>query len=191
MEVTRIMRRGHARAVAPPSPRAQILLVLSAFLCGTVLAGLLFVGIWRHTAADGVRARSAQAAEHRLLRAAQRRTTSLTATLASEHRRADRATAALAAERRRLTALGRAVPPKLDTLASSARKLTSQLATLQSELRALETYVQGGAVDPGYVDAQAQYLVTSTRSAAAAASAILRDVEDVQGTTSNLVRAHG
>ncbi|HET6943911.1 MAG TPA: hypothetical protein VFI01_01050, partial [Gaiellaceae bacterium] len=61
------LHRWIARPVAPPTLRALVALLLSAFLLGGVLAALLFVGVWRHTAAEGDRARSAQLESRRAL----------------------------------------------------------------------------------------------------------------------------
>jgi hypothetical protein len=47
--------------------------MVAAFSLGGVVCAVLFVGIWRHTGAEGDRARTAQLAEHRQLRASQRR----------------------------------------------------------------------------------------------------------------------
>ena len=49
-------RRRLSLPAAPPSPRAVLVLLVLAFLLGGVLSALLFVGVWRHTAADADRA---------------------------------------------------------------------------------------------------------------------------------------
>jgi predicted nucleic acid-binding Zn-ribbon protein len=191
MEVTQVIRRRRPPA-APPSLHAQILLVASAFLCGTVLAALLFVGIWRHTAADGARAHAQQAADHRHMVAARQRIADLTSEVAlnkglavAEHRRTAKAQAALAAKSAELEALRRALPSRLDAVNANARALSTKLSTLQSELSTLRTYLrQPGAagIDTAYLLAQAQYLASAADAAAAAAATVARDAQAAQAT---------
>lgn len=176
MDVTELIRgRRRGVVVERPSLRAQLLLVVSAFLCGTVLASLLFVGIWRHTAADGARAHTTELLAQRRLAAARHRladvNTSLVHTralLAAATRRTTRARGALEAER----ATNAAMAHRLPSLTASAHSLASQLATLESELRSLETYAEKpgpAGLDSGYLGAQIHYLSSSARTAAAAA----------------------
>jgi septal ring factor EnvC (AmiA/AmiB activator) len=164
VDVTQVIRRRSRGAALPaPSLRAQILLVLSAFLCGTVLASLLFVGVWRHTADDGARAQRAQ-------RLAERRLTSLTAQLertrsllAARTDEANRSRTAL----RKQVATNATISGRLAGAAASARSLQAQLSTIESELRSLQAYVQHpgpAGLDAGYLAAQLRYL----RSSAAA-----------------------
>lgn len=197
MEITQVIRRRRA-AAGQPSLRAQILLVVSAFLCGTVLAALLFVGIWRHTAADGARAHVQQAADHRLVLAARHRIDGLTArlardgaSLAAARRRETAARTALASERAALRAAARALPPRLATLDAGARALSSKLSTLQSELAAIEQYLRQpgpAGVDPGYLSAQTRYLAASADAAGAAAAAVVQDSHAAQAAAATLGR---
>src|SRR5438445_6320151 len=66
------VRRWLAGAGAPPSLQAQLVLMISALLLGAVLTALLFVGVWRQTAADGARAHAAQLADKQELAATKR-----------------------------------------------------------------------------------------------------------------------
>jgi hypothetical protein len=177
MEITSVIRR---RPAAPPSLRAQVVLVASAFLSGMVLAGLLFVGIWRHTATDAQQAHVGQAAAHRVAVAAQRKLALLSAQLRREHadvvtaqQRAATARRSLATEHAALSALGRTLPPRLAATEDATRVLVTKLSTLQSELAALASYIrQPGAagLDAGYLTSQLHYLSTSVDAAASAAA---------------------
>lgn len=186
MDVTQVIRRD--RGAAPPSLRAQILLIASAFLCGTVLAALLFVGIWRHTAADGARAQASQRASQQQLTASRHRIAALQAALAQTKglaaataARAAHDHAALTRETKANAALARSLGPRLAALTSSARSLSSQLTTLQSELKSLGSYVaQPGVtgIDAGYLAAQVQYMTSAAKSAVDAAAAISQRATD-------------
>jgi type II secretory pathway component PulJ len=198
VDVTQVIRRDRGVGTAPPSLRAQILLVASAFLCGTVLAALLFVGIWRHTANDGARAQASQRASQQQLIAARRRIGTLQKDLTQAKDAAGAAGAALARERTALkqqtaanTALARALPPRLTALTASARDLESQLTTLQSELKALGTYVNDpGAtgLDAGYLATQVEYMTSAAKTAAGAAAAISQKATDAGATLGNVTR---
>lgn len=183
MEFAQVIRR--PRSTAPPSLRALILLVASAFLSGTVLAGLLFVGIWRHTAADGERAQAGQAAAHRIAVAAQHRVAQLT-------EQVDRQQGALVAARRRaaaaraaVAALDRALPPRLASIGASTHTLATKLSALRSELAALQSYLrQPGptGVDAGYLLTQVRYISASAAAVTSAASAAERQAEAASAT---------
>ena len=192
MDVTQVIRRDRGVGAAPPSLRAQILLVASAFLCGAVLASLLFVGIWRHTADDGARAQASQRASQQQLTAARHRLAGVQAELArtkdlatATAARATRDHAALRRETAANAALARALGPRLAALTSSSRSLSTQLTTLQSELKALESYVaQPGAtgIDAGYLAAQVQYMTSAAKSAVDEAAAIAQRATDADAT---------
>jgi hypothetical protein len=192
VDVTQVIRRDRGVGTGPPSLRAQILLVVSAFLCGTVLAGLLFVGIWRHTAADGARAHASQRVSQQQLSSARHRVAALQAELAQTKdlaaataARAARDHAALTRERTASAALARSLGPRLAALTSSAHSLSSQMTTLQSELKALGSYVaQPGAtgLDAGYLAAQVQYMTSAAKSAVDAAAAISQRATDAGAT---------
>src|SRR5205085_9615896 len=57
---------------ASPSLRAALFLALSTFLCGCVMAGLLFVGVWRHTASEAAHTQAAQQRDRQQLLSTQR-----------------------------------------------------------------------------------------------------------------------
>jgi len=188
VDVTQVIRRDRGVGTGPPSLRAQILLVASAFLCGTVLAGLLFVGIWRHTADDGARAQASQRASQQQLTAARRRLATLEAELArtkglasAAATRAARDHTALLRQTKESAALARSLGPRLAALTSSAHSLSSQLTTLQSELKALGSYIaQPGAtgIDAGYLAAQVQYMTSAAKSAVDGAAVISQRATD-------------
>src|SRR4051794_23857238 len=69
---------------APPSRGAQIFLFVSALLCGAALSGLLFAGIWRHTAGEAARTRAAQLDDHQALLASRREASTLRTKLRHE-----------------------------------------------------------------------------------------------------------
>jgi len=198
VDVTQVIRRDRGVGTAGPSLRAQILLVASAFLCGTVLAALLFVGIWRHTANDGARAQASQRLSQHQLTAARHRIASLDKELTQAKQAASTAAAALGRERAALkrevaanAALARALPPRLAALTASARGLDSQLTTLQSELKALGTYVNDpGAtgLDAGYLATQVDYMTSAAKTAAGTAAAISQKATDAGATLGNVTR---
>lgn len=196
MDVTQVIRRD--RGAGPPSLRAQVLLVASAFLCGTVLAALLFVGIWRHTANDGARAQASQRLSQQQLTTARHRIAALGTELKQAKQAVGMATAAVARERTALkretsanAALAHALPPRLAALTTSAHGLESQMTTLQSELKALGTYVNDpGAtgLDAGYLATQVDYMTSAAKTAAGAAAAISQKATDAGATLSNVTR---
>jgi len=198
VDVTQVIRRDRGVGSAPPSLRAQIMLVASAFLCGTVLASLLFVGIWRHTANDGARAQASQRASQQQLTNARHRIAALQKDLTQAKDAAGAAGAALTRERTALrretaanAALARALPPRLAALTASAHDLDSQLTTLQSELKALGTYVNDpGAtgLDAGYLATQVDYMTSAAKTAAGAAAAISQKATDAGATLGNVTR---
>jgi hypothetical protein len=196
VDVTQVIRRD--RAAGPPSLRAQVLLVASAFLCGTVLAGLLFVGIWRHTADDGARAQASQRLSQQQLTAARHRVVALGKELAQAKQAVSTATAALARDRAALKrqaaaslALAHVLPPRLAALTTSAHGLESQMTTLQSELKTLGTYVKDpGAtgLDAGYLATQVDYMTSAARTAAGTAAAISQKATDAGAALGNVTR---
>jgi len=198
VDVTQVIRRDRGVGTGPPSLRAQILLVASAFLCGTVLAGLLFVGIWRHTADDGARAQASQRLSQQQLATARQRIGALTKDLTAAEQAASTAAAVVARQRTSLkrkaaasAKLARALPPRLAALTTSAHELESQLTTLQSELKALGTYVNDpGAtgLDAGYLATQVDYMTSAAKTAAGTAAAISQKATDAGATLGNVTR---
>jgi hypothetical protein len=167
-------------ATTPPSLRAQVALVASAFLLGGVLAALLFVGVWRHTAAEGDRAREAQGASRLALQSARRDLAvserelavarGALATLRNDRRGLTREVATLRRVNSRAAA---SLPPHLQAIAQSTDALAHDAAKLASALAALGDYARRAApdgIDPAFLAAQVQYLsglTTRTRSAVA------------------------
>lgn len=192
------MIRRRRPPAGPPSLRAQILLVASAFLCGTVLAALLFVGIWRHTAADGARAHAQQAAVQQYLVAARQRIAVLAAEAGRNRaltvavrRRAEQARGALAANRTALETLRRALQPRLRVVNANARALSAKLSTLRSELGTLRTYLRQpgpGGLDAGYLLAQAQYLASAADAAASTAATVALGAQAAQAASATIRR---
>src|SRR5580765_5276531 len=85
MEFGRRGRLRHwLRGDGPPTRGAQLFLFVSALLCGAALSGLLFAGIWRHTAGEVARTRDAQVGDHRALVTARREVTTLKGKLGRE-----------------------------------------------------------------------------------------------------------
>ena len=194
-------RRGRVRqwlsGDAPPSRATQLFLFISALLCGAALSGLLFAGIWRHTAGEVARTRDAQVGDHRALVAARRELTALKGKLGREQelqaaarRAATSSSAALAETRRALAkarrtlagtraadaAARRALSAQLQALVAAAGTVEKQATTLRSELNALESYAgaPGAAgIDAGYVASQARYLIASAANAVSAAGDVV------------------
>jgi hypothetical protein len=194
-------RRGRLRrwfgGNGPPSARAALFLAVSMFLCGSVLASLLFVGLWRHTADEASRVREAEAqtraiqqTDRQRLLAAQVDLTALRTQLARNKQvlakvraRAAETAAALAHSRSVDRALVQALTPRLQALAESATALARQTATIQSELTALEAYAQhpgATGVDPGYLATQASYVGRGAAAAASAAAALAREAGEAE-----------
>jgi hypothetical protein len=186
------------RGDGPSSRGAQLFLFVSALLCGAAVSGLLFAGIWRHTAGEVARTRDAQLGDHRALVAAKQALAALQVKAYHEHALLGsaessrlRAAGALADSRRALARIRRAAA-KTDAAAAAERRslsvqsqellasasvLARLTTTIRSELNALETYARspgGTGVDAGYVASQASYLVTSAESAASAADELVR-----------------
>jgi hypothetical protein len=192
----RSVRRWLAGAGAPPSLQAQLVLMISALLLGGVLTSLLFVGIWRHTAADGAHAKAAQLAGRQQLQVAQRKLATVEAELAGERASLAKArlgNAASAAELAKLRQLERSVErslaPPLQGLTGTAGTLAHDTSTLRSEIAALRAYLKSAAppgVDSGFLDAQIRYLVASTDSARAAVSKLEQQMQEAQAAAAKL-----
>jgi hypothetical protein len=190
------IQRWLARPVATPSLRAQIALLLSAFLLGGVLAALLFVGVWRHTAAEGDRARRAQLESKQALRAAQIQLTR------SERQLAD-ARASLAkirVERRRLGRelnrrravdgrLATSLPPRLQSISANAGAVEQKTAKLGAALATLRDYLRNASatgVDAAFLAAQVGYLIGSANTTRATASQLAAEAQSTQASAAAL-----
>lgn len=191
-------RRRFRRATAPASVRAQIALTVSAFVLGGVLSGLLFVGVWRHTAAEGDRARQAQAESRLTLKRAQEQLAlsqqQLAASRAAVRALAARRTVArreLAALRRRDAAARASLGPRLRAIAGGADALNRESAKLDSALATLDDYIRnasGAGVDPAYLAAQVAYLRSATGRAKTAAATLVGDASQAQASAKRLAR---
>jgi hypothetical protein len=192
-----LARRGRVRqwlrSDAPASKGAWVFMFVSALLCGAALAGLLFVGVWRHTAGEAASSRAAQVSDHRALQDSRRTVAALKVQLGHEQdllarsrhvsaRTATALSAARSALAQAQAALARtqaaartarsAMAVRLSGLSAAASGLARATATLRSELMALETYAaQPGptGIDAGYLAAQVRYLEVSAAAAASAA----------------------
>jgi len=190
------VRRWLAGAGAPPSRQAQLVLMISALLLGGVLTSLLFVGIWRHTAADGERARAAQLADRQELQATQQKLAAVEAELASGRGALAKARfgrAAAAAELRQLRRLHRSVErslrPSLQGLTITTGTLAHDTSALRSEIAALRAYLKSASptgADSGFLDAQIKYLVASSESANASVSRLEQQTQEAQVAAAKL-----
>ena len=182
----------------PATRGAQLFMFLAALLCGAVLAGLLFVGIWRHTAGEAATNQAARLSDQRALEASRRTAADLRARLATEEallvKAGGRAAAVAAALRQARAELVRdrasldrveaadaaklgSLSTRMSSLSAPAGELAREASTLRSELSALEGYVANpgpSGVDPGYLAAQARYLEQSAAAAASAAADLAR-----------------
>jgi hypothetical protein len=194
-------RRGRLRRLlhgdAPPSLRATLFLSVSTFLCGCVVASLLFVGVWRHTAGEAAQSKAAvahtqalQLRDKKRLLAVQSRLAALQAQLAQTHvqlrqakRQAASAKSSLSKAQAANRALLQSLAPRLQALADTAASLAHTTTTIESELGALATYAQtpgGAGLDPGYLASQTRYIARVAAGAAAAAAALEQDAQDAQ-----------
>jgi chromosome segregation ATPase len=186
----RRVRRWLTGASAPPSLQAQLVLMVSALLLGGVLASLLFVGIWRQTAADGQRARAAQLADKQALVVTQRKLASLEAGRASERAALAKARFGQSAAATELTqlrrlhrAVGDSLRPQLQALTGTIGTLAHDTSTLKSEIAALHAYLRSASptgADSGFLEAQIRYLVASTERANAAVSRLEQQTQAAQ-----------
>jgi hypothetical protein len=178
-------------AISPrPSARSVLFLCVSTFLCGCVVAGLVFVGVWRHTAGAEADARAAQESNRRQFVETQQELAAVKASLAHSRqllvrarRQAAQSAGALTRTRAANTALIRSLGPGLQELTQAATLLGRQLTTIESELTALGNYAQhpgAAGLDPGYVAGQAAYISHAAEAAAAGATALVRHAADAQ-----------
>jgi chromosome segregation ATPase len=190
------VQRWLAGAGAPPSLQAQLVLMISAFLLGGVLTSLLFVGIWRHTAADGERARAAQVAVRHQLHATQQRFAAVEAELGSNRAALAKARGgrtAAAAELMQLRRLHRSVERSLRSplqgLTGTTGTLAHDTSALRSEIAALRAYLQSASptgADSGFLDAQIKYLVASTENVNSAVSRLEQQTQQAQAAAAKL-----
>jgi chromosome segregation ATPase len=180
----------------PPSLRAQLVLLVAAVLLGAVLSGFLFVGVWRHTAAEGDSARAEQAATSRQLHAARAQLTELRTQLAAAQTAVKRGRTSAAELRRALNAARRtnahaaaALASPLASVVDNGAAVQHQLAKLHSELSTIGTYLGNASatgIDPAFVEAQVRYLTTSASAAEQAASALAHEAALAQAAAKPL-----
>jgi hypothetical protein len=202
--VLRRLRLGHPLV-------AQVVLVLAAFVFGVAVSAALFVGIWRHTAAQGDEARAAQALTHRELRRARIQVGRLETKVAAERtllvaaRRREAAlkrgqsalkekeaelAASLAASRRVVEAIASRLPGQLASVAAAAGALGRQSSALVSDLRGLEAYLStsSGSIDPGFAKTQIRYIAGAGSSTQAGAAELQAAVATASETVATLRR---
>jgi uncharacterized protein (DUF3084 family) len=180
----------------PPSLRAQLVLVFAAMLLGAVLAGLLFVGVWRHTATEGDAARAAQLATKRQLRTVQAQLKTARAELAAANTATRRVRAQLhvaqaerAALRKANTRAAARLSAPIGSLVGNGDALQHQLSKLSSELSTIQTYLSAATatgVDPAFIAAQVKYLQSSAGAAEQSASALAQQAARAQAAAKEL-----
>jgi hypothetical protein len=203
-DVTTIRRPGLRERLArtlrersgPPSLRAQLVLLVAAVLLGAVLSGFLFVGVWRHTAAEGDSARAKQIATSRQLQAVRTELSALRTRLAAAQAAVTRGRASAGDLRRALTAARRANTRAAAALVSpiaavvvDGAAVQHQLAKLHSELSTIGTYLANATatgIDPAFVEAQVRYLTTSASAAEQAAASLAHQAALAQAATKPL-----
>jgi hypothetical protein len=191
-------RRRVGRAAAPASLRAQLALVASAFLLGGVLSALLFVGVWRHTAAEGDRARQAQVGTRQALHAAeaaltvsQRRLAVSRAAMRKLEAGNARMTRDLAALRKLDAGAGASLRTRLDAIAVDADALTHSSARLEAAISTLTGYIRNSSaaeIDPAFLAAQVQYLAGANGRAKAAVADLAAQASRAQASAKSLRR---
>ena len=189
-----------ARPLAPVSLRAQAALLLSAFLLGGVISALLFVGVWRHTAAEGDRARTAQLASRHALAAskaelarAEQALTASQAALAAIRRDRRRLAGELLALRTTTHRAATSLTPRLQAIADDAGSLTRRSEKLGTALTSLRDYLGNASatgVDPAFLEAQVSYLIGSAAATGSTAADLARRAEQAQAAAAPL-QHHG
>jgi hypothetical protein len=200
VEVTDVtlIQRALRRRGGPPSLRAQVVLLTSAFLLGGVLAGLLFVGVWRHTAAEGDDARAAQLEASQRLRVTEQKLADLARDLAAARAGAARTGAALRASQQRAAALqrqatraGAALDAPLGDVAANANALAARTKKLRSALTTISAYLgssSAGGIDPAFLDAQIAYVADSAAVAERTAASVAGGAAQAQHAAAQLRR---
>lgn len=185
-----------ARAAAPPSLRAQIVLMASVFVLGGVLSALAFVGVWQRTATDANRAHAGQVATGQALQVTRARLSSAEARLASARAALASATAGrrhvsneLAQLRRVNARAATSLPPRLQAITSDAEALSGEIAKLRSALATLTDYVRNASatgIDPAFLDAQVRYLAVATASTGSTAATLAKNAQRAQASAAAL-----
>jgi uncharacterized protein (DUF3084 family) len=180
----------------PPSLRAQLVLIFAAILLGAVLAGLLFVGVWRRTATEGDAARAAQLATKQQLRTVQAQLKAARAELVAANAATSRVRVQLHVAQTQRAALRKAniraaarLSAPISSLAGSGGALQHQLSKLSSELSTIQTYLSAATatgVDPAFIAAQVKYLQSSAGAAEQSASALAQQAARAQAAAKEL-----
>jgi hypothetical protein len=196
--VARVRRRVGHRPAAPASLRAQIVLTVSALLLGGVVGALLFVGVWRRTAAEGDRARVAQLQSSQALRTAdarlvQSQAESTAARAALATLRTERgALAAEVAKLHRVDArVAKSLPPHLQAIGDQADVLARELIKLGTALTTLSDYLHNASatgVDPAFLEAQVLYLIGSTAATKATVATLVDQAQRARASAAGLHR---
>ena len=184
----------------PPSLRAQLVLMFAALLLGAVLAGLLFVGVWRHTATESDNARAAQLATKQQLSATQTQLKAARADLAAASAATRRVRAQLHVAQTQRAALRKAntravarLSAPIGSLVGNGGALQHQLSKLSSELSTIQTYLTAATatgVDPAFIAAQVKYLQSSAGAAEQSASALAQQAARAQAAAKSLKSSH-
>ena len=184
----------------PPSLRAQLVLMFAAMLLGAVLAGLLFVGVWRRTATESDAARAAQLATKQQLRSVQIQLKTARAQLVSANTATRHVQAQLhiaqtqrAALRKQNTRAAARLGAPIGSLVGNGATLQHQLSKLSSELSTIQTYLTASAatgVDPAFIAAQVKYLQSSAGAAEQAATALAQQAARAQAAAKELTSSH-
>jgi chromosome segregation ATPase len=184
----------------PPSLRAQLVLIAAAILLGAVLAGLLFVGVWRHTATEGDAARAAQLATKQQLRSVQMQLSAAHAQLLATNAATRRLRAQLhvaqtqrAALRKQTSRAATRLSAPIGSLVGNGGALQHQLSKLSSELSTIQTYLTAATatgVDPAFIAAQVKYLQSSAGAAEQVATALAQEAARAQAAAKELNSSH-
>jgi chromosome segregation ATPase len=185
-----------ARAAAPPSLRALIVLMVSVFLLGGVLSALAFVGVWRHTAADANRAQAGQLVAGQALQVTRARLSGAEAELANARAALTSASAGrklvadeLARLRRVNERAATSLPPRLRAITNEADALAGETAKLGSALATLNDYLRNAAatgIDPAFLAAQVRYLTSATGATRATATTLAKQAQRAQASAAAL-----
>ena len=186
------------RALSSHAGVAHWVLPIAAFLLGVTLSAVAFVGVWRHAASQSDRAQAARSSSDHRLRQTLGRVGRLERTVAADRALLARArtteqtlTARLATLERANAVVAARLPRQIAAVDTTATALARQSASLASALSSLQAYLAANGsstIDPGFLGAQARYLVGVSRSGEASASRLKGQLGAVSTTTAGLTR---
>jgi uncharacterized membrane protein YdfJ with MMPL/SSD domain len=191
------LRRRLGAALARRAGLAHVVIPMAAFLLGLTLSAVVFVGVWRHAASRSDRAEAAKSSADHSLRQTLGQVSRLQRTVSADRAllaRARTARRALGARVAALETANRAVAARLsgqiDAVGATAATLARRSARLASALSSLQSYLAANpsTVDPGFLSAQARYLIGVSRAGEASASQLESQLGAVASTTSRLSR---